>query len=89
MGVEQRAAEEPDHQARRGSADGCPDRVPPGGLAHRRPAPRLLDGRDRSHVLGFGRLGLGDAVGVVVGLVRPILLRAIVVGHGASFVIGI
>jgi len=89
MGVEQRAAEEADHQARRGGADGRPDGVPSRGFADGRPSSLLLTDRRRRRGDGFHRLGFGDAVGVVVGgLVGPILLGAIVVGHGTSLVIG-
>ncbi|KGI69734.1 hypothetical protein EU78_22420 [Mycolicibacterium rufum] len=97
MGVEQGAAEEPDHQAGRGSAEGGTDRVPAGGLADGCPASSGRSGRRRigrrcgvpglRRVWSFGdAVGLGGVVGVLV--VHPILVRALIVGHGTSFVVG-
>jgi hypothetical protein len=98
VGVEQRAAEEPDHQTGRGGTDGRTDRVPSSGLPHGRPASLLLLGRHRSGcgcgILGFRivRLRCGDAIGLVdvvgVVVVGRIVLRAFVVGHENSFVVG-
>jgi len=87
MGVGECAAQESDHQSGRGGADGHTDGMPARGFAHRRPPRLRLGGRDRSCVV---RRGFGNAVGrrgVIDVLVRPILLRAFIVGHGSSFVV--